>query len=478
MHRTQLAPFLALGLSLATACGDDVGTTTETGSTGSTSTTTATTGDATTNPTTSPTTTNPTTGTTDATTGVATTDATTGVVTTDATSGTGSTTDVSTSGTTGSTTDTTGGSTGSTGGSTSGSTGSTGSTTDTTGGSSTGMGDLCLNGVMDQDETDVDCGGAICGDCADGQQCLVGEDCLSQTCAGGVCVTPECKMDADCAGQADACNTATCDLNTLLCVKTAKMDGTACDDGSLCSTGDKCTAGVCGGTAKDCSMLNAACAVGVCEPGTGNCVVEPVKDDTPCDDQNACTQNTVCLNSVCGDPMNPGYTFNEKFANNMAGWTIDTNWAIGAAKAGCGDPANDHTPTMDNGIAGAVIGGCVPTAPVDATKFFCVTSPKMNTAALNTVFVNFWRQLYSDYTPWMANKVEVFNGNAWQTVFISGGAPEINDGAWKNFSYDITAHKNANMQIRWCYNIGAGGAFQRGGWNLDDVTVGPTSCTP
>ena len=29
-------------------------------------------------------------------------------------------------------------------------------------------------------------------------------------------------------------------------------------------------------------------------------------------------------------------------------------------------PAADHTPTGDNGIAGAVLGGCVPTAPVDA----------------------------------------------------------------------------------------------------------------
>lgn len=476
MQRTQLLCLLALGMSLATACSDDgVNVTTETsGSTGSTGSTSS----ATTNPTTTnPTTTDPTTGST-------------GPATTDASSTSGSTTDVTTSGSTtavstsGSTTDastssTTDASTSSSSGGDSSSSG--GSSGDASSGSSTGMGDLCADGMLDQDETDIDCGGAICGDCADGQQCLVNEDCVSQTCAGGVCITGECAMDADCAGKADACNTATCDVNMQKCVVTPKMDGTMCDDANLCTNASACQAGVCAGSMpKDCSSLNSACGVGVCVPLTGQCIAEGIKDTNgiACDDKNACTANTTCLDGYCGDPNNKGYTFYEAFADNKAGWTIDTNWAIGAAKAGCGDPAADHTPTGDNGIAGAVLGGCVPTAPVDAMLFYCVTSPKMDTSALNTVFVNFWRSLWSDYTPYMQNKVEVFNGNTWQTVFISGGAPEINDGGWKNFSYDITAHKNANMQIRWCYNIGSGGAFQRGSWNVDDVTVGPTSCTP
>ena len=475
MQRTQLLCLLTLGMSLATACGDDgVNVTTETsGSTGSTGSTSS----ATTNPTTtSPTTTDPTTGST-------------GPATTDASSTSGSTTDVTTSGSTtavstSSTTDASTSSTtdASTSSTTDASSSSGGSSGDSSSGSSTGMGDLCLDGVLDQDETDIDCGGAICGDCADGLVCLVNEDCVSQNCSGGICVSGECAMDVDCAGKADACNTATCDVNMKKCVVTPMMDGTQCDDGNLCTNASACQAGVCAGSMpKDCSSLNSACGVGVCVPQTGLCIAEGIKDTNgiACDDKNACTANTTCLDGYCGDPNNKGYTLYEPFANNMAGWTIDTNWAIGAAKAGCGDPATDHTPTGDNGIAGAVIGGCVPTAPVDAMLFYCVTSPKMDTSALNTVFVNFWRSLWSDYTPYMQNKVEVFNGNTWQTVFISGGAPEINDaGTWKNFSYDITAHKNANMQVRFCYNIGSGGAFQRGSWNVDDVTVGPTSCTP
>jgi hypothetical protein len=40
------------------------------------------------------------------------------------------------------------------------------------------------------------------------------------------------------------------------------------------------------------------------------------------------------------------------------------------------------------------------------------------------------------------------------------------------------AHKNASFRVRFCYSIGSTGVFSSGQWNLDDVTVGPISCTP
>lgn len=46
----------------------------------------------------------------------------------------------------------------------------------------------CTNGIQDNFETDVDCGGPLCAPCADGQQCQLPEDCESQNCPpSGVC---------------------------------------------------------------------------------------------------------------------------------------------------------------------------------------------------------------------------------------------------------------------------------------------------
>ena len=46
----------------------------------------------------------------------------------------------------------------------------------------------CMDGAKDGDETDIDCGGLLCGlICTIGKNCLVNTDCLNY-CAGGVCI--------------------------------------------------------------------------------------------------------------------------------------------------------------------------------------------------------------------------------------------------------------------------------------------------
>lgn len=47
--------------------------------------------------------------------------------------------------------------------------------------------DHCSDGVRDADETDVDCGGAVCPRCLAGQACGVGVDCASGRCGRGQC---------------------------------------------------------------------------------------------------------------------------------------------------------------------------------------------------------------------------------------------------------------------------------------------------
>ena len=67
-----------------------------------------------------------------------------------------------------------------------------------------------VDSKTDGQETDVDCGGAVCPHCASGAKCLVALDCLSQSCLSGVCSgDPGCvdgkksgnETDTDCGGQ-------------------------------------------------------------------------------------------------------------------------------------------------------------------------------------------------------------------------------------------------------------------------------------
>jgi hypothetical protein len=75
----------------------------------------------------------------------------------------------------------------------------------------------CRDGVLNGDETDIDCGGSKCEPCDDGEDCLEDSDCASQLCdpEDGTCLAPSCtdgllngdETDLDCGG---ACG-ATCD---------------------------------------------------------------------------------------------------------------------------------------------------------------------------------------------------------------------------------------------------------------------------
>ncbi len=48
-------------------------------------------------------------------------------------------------------------------------------------------GENCTDGIQNQDETDVDCGGLICVGCGLDESCLIDSDCLSNNCADYVC---------------------------------------------------------------------------------------------------------------------------------------------------------------------------------------------------------------------------------------------------------------------------------------------------
>jgi hypothetical protein len=261
---------------------------------------------------------------------------------------------------------------------------------------------------------------------------------------------------------------------------TGTTNGTSTSDGSSTSgdpssTGDDpmCGDGVVEGDeqcddAGESATCDDDCTNAICGDG----LVNPTAGET-CDDGNS---GVSCLPGCT--PCPDGVVFSEDFSDNSAGWTVGTEWAIGPAVAsaspgacGNGDPGTDHSPTADNGVAGVVIGGNASTA---LHPFYYITSPPINAGGFANLELSLWRWLNSDYTRFMQNQIEVYNGVAWQVIWQSGPPPAVQDPAWTNVLYDVSAHANPNFQIRIGFNIDSGGVYTCSGWNVDDIElIGP-----
>lgn len=99
---------------------------------------------------------------------------------------------------------------------------------------------ICIDGVFDGTETDVDCGGTICPKCVDGKHCVSDGDCAGGSCqeinGEHVCKTPTCndgtrngdETDTDCGGK-------TCAACTI-----GKHCAAAGDCASASCAGDQC----------------------------------------------------------------------------------------------------------------------------------------------------------------------------------------------------------------------------------------------
>ncbi len=369
------------------------------------------------------------------------------------------------------------GSTGTT--STSSSTGETSSTGDT---SSTGEpAPSCDDGLVNLSETDVDCGGGLCGPCGLTHACTVDGDCGSGWCDEMQCAQPDCLVDADCDALENACVAASCDGVGKKCEVVAVNEGQGCDDGDLCSAGESCGGGVCGGGVfKDCSALDNFCGVGVCESQSGLCGTDsaPGMEGVACDDGYVCTPNDVCTDGVCG-VGGPGFLFFEDFSAIADGWQLGPTWEVGPAVTSVdgyngADPGDDHSASGDGLLVGTVIGGMVPMGALAKT---CLTSPVIDASGPGAVILSFWRHLHTDGYPFASHAVEVFDGGMWQTVEVGYGGGGVDDADWTLMEYDLGAHKNALLRVRICH-AQQGSAFVSAGWSIDDLTVGPFVCTP
>jgi hypothetical protein len=101
----------------------------------------------------------------------------------------------------------------------------------------------CVDQGLSDGESDVDCGGAECSKCGVNQRCSGAADCLSNACVGGRCIATGCdnlqiggaETDVDCGG-------GTCPRCPL---------GKRCDQGTDCESG-VCTDGACSSESLPC----------------------------------------------------------------------------------------------------------------------------------------------------------------------------------------------------------------------------------
>jgi hypothetical protein len=276
-----------------------------------------------------------------------------------------------------------------------------------------------------------------------------------------MCTNGECQLT--CGGGTTKCGTTCVDTNT---------DENNCGDcGKTCVTGQNCVAGVCdlvcgGGTTK-CS---------------GTCVQLNVDPNNCGSCGNSCGPTADCESGACVPKCTvpqPTIVFNEPFANNNKGWAFEGTWQIGAAQISTGhqygfpDPNFDAAGTTNGGVAGAKLGGNVPT-PV--AEYVYLTSPVINTAGMTSLYLEYERWLNSDFTPWMQNRVEVFNGSAWVTIWQSGASPGVTDQSWVTQGFDITTLANSALRVRFGYTIMQTSAFVVSGWNLDNVVITTLAC--
>jgi hypothetical protein len=148
----------------------------------------------------------------------------------------------------------------------------------------------CDDGLKNGDETDVDCGGYDCFDCAQGKGCEIKDDCKAGLfCADGVCCNAAC---------GEACKACNMPESIGFCDNIPKYgEDTSYGSGQTCSSADQlaCTgAGSCANALGASCVVNGDCASQRCADPDANgqktCLKAP---------GDVCLQNAECFNNTC-----------------------------------------------------------------------------------------------------------------------------------------------------------------------------------
>jgi hypothetical protein len=239
----------------------------------------------------------------------------------------------------------------------------------------------CRNGVKDERETDVDCGGATCEPCRRDRACTVNSDCRAGLyCAGGIC------SDADghhCGDGVQDADEAGIDCGGADCARCATGDG--------CSSGADCASGFCAipprsattfGTCVDdhCFDFVRDEDEGGVDCGGATCVKcrNGTKVTGPTHCASGIWNGQVCVPSLCYDArLSPGETDVDCGGRNACrrcgagrSCTSDADCSLASPRcegtcSGFGTPARDWEPFAGTG---ALVQSTSPTADASATR--------------------------------------------------------------------------------------------------------------
>lgn len=333
----------------------------------------------------------------------------------------------------------------------------------------------CNDGGLGPGETDVDCGGP-CPPCKPGSMCESPKDCENGECFAGTCSAPQCHDISDCP-PAGPCELQNC-LPSGVCQPSPRKDGEFCDDGDGCTQGESCQSGKClPAFHTDCSGLEGPCRAALCNPVTGNCGVEWQFEGEPCEDGDKCTTDEQCSAGECVPPQpKPPILFTDF---SVAGdWIAEPPWQIGpAVPSKCAipkadDPGQDHSPSADNHLAGAAIGGCLPTDPFPEA---CLTSPAIDVSGFpGELFLSFF-DILSNTGAGMQSRIDVFDGFKKEWVpLITVNEPLIAPD-WLEHSENLSPFKSPELRVRFCQRSDSPNP-PVGGWSIDDLAIGPPTC--
>lgn len=143
----------------------------------------------------------------------------------------------------------------------------------------------CFDTVLNGDETDIDCGGSCSAKCANGDDCLVDEDCESTYCKQG--------------GGAFGTCTAT-SVNGIACLSDSECESDHCTEGFCCESGD------CVSQCLSCAVPNME---GTCQiyegKSCGSSLDDDCTDPDTCDSAGNCVANHADAGTSCGNTV-PG----------------------------------------------------------------------------------------------------------------------------------------------------------------------------
>jgi hypothetical protein len=172
----------------------------------------------------------------------------------------------------------------------------------------------CEDGLLNGEESDVDCGGTSCAPCADGEGCGEASDCISSVCSDGTCQAPVCgdgAVNEDGEQCDDAGDSEECD---------ADCTPQSCGDGTVnMAAGELCDDMI------ETDACDADCTPAECGDGQPNTTAGEICDDG----EGSATCDSDCTEPACGDGL----------ANEFAGEDCDDGEQTETCDADCTSPA-------------------------------------------------------------------------------------------------------------------------------------------